>query len=756
MKTLSTIFAVALASAFAAKAQSVLLAGFDGNQTENNAISPKTLTGPLQHSSAVGNVSVSLSTSSTLVSTGFDWAGGFQSASAIWGISSDLDPDASTANNNAVYAHDALATIEMTITNTGTFDVTLDKLLMRVKRDNTNAATGIRVTYVSGDLSDTSGINALFALNAAASTVGYDFALPNLISDFTLAAGESATFTWASEGGTGGRTRFDNIALTGTVSAPADITAPTPSPMTWASVPTATGESSITMTATTATDDSGVEYEFTRYAADGTTLLFTSTWQDSPVFTDTGLVPSTEYKYTVRARDKSANNNPTDPSTPLASATTDPADATPPSPSPMNFLVSPLPVSSSAITMTATTATDANGVEYQFTRYAADGTTLLFTSPWQASPTYIDTGRAPATTYTYTVKARDKSIAKNETAASTPVAAAATLPAAGIGTTLVGGFHGGNETALQSGTITNVNVTLTSSTGDITQGFSQITSTLWGATDLDVDAPTGQTPAELAIIQATTITPFTLTLTVTNNDTVDLPLDALHFIVKKDTDNQGPQDFTIAYTAGDLGSPASTIIGLPNVITGFDVPLASFLGDTTLAAGETATFTWTSGAPQDPAGNTAIRIDNFAISSPVAGPGGTTYAIWSGGAAANDDTNGDGVQNAVAYVLGAADVNEVVTGDVPTQDNTTNPDFYIFNFRRSADAAADATTTIAAQYGNDLAGWTTAVDDATNVIITETGDFYETAIDKVEVKLRRSALAPGGKLFARLLVTVTP
>ncbi len=750
MKTKYAIFAVVLSLAASAVAQSVLLAGFDGNQTEASG-PPKTLSDPLQHSSAVGNVSVSLSTSDTII--GFDWAAGFQSSTAIWGSASALVPAATTTNNNAVYAHDAaLATIQMTISNTGSTDVTLDSLLMRVKRDNaTGSATDIRVTYLSGDLSDTVGSNALFALNAAASTVGYDFALSNLISDFTLAAGESAIFTWASEGGTGSRTRFDNIALTGSVVQPPDNTAPNPDPMEWASVPASAGESSTTMTAATATDPSGVEYEFTRYASDGVTVLFTSPWQDSPEFTETGLDPGTEYKYTVRARDKSLSQNATDPSTPLVSATTDAADETAPTPDPMTFLVAPVPVSSSAITMTANTATDDNGVEYQFTRYAADGTTLLFTSPWQDSPTYIDTGLDPDTEYSYTVQAQDKSIAQNQTAAST-VAAATTHPAAGIGTTLVGGFHGANETALQSGTITNVDVTLTNTTGDITQGNSQISSTLWGTTALDVASP-GNT---LAIFQGSTLTPFTLTLTVTNNQAVDLPLDALHFIVKKDINNAGPQDFTIAYTAGDLGSPASTIVGLPNGINGFDVPLAGFLGDTTLAAGESATFTWTPGAPQDPAGNTAIRIDNFAISSPVAGPGGTTYAIWSGGAAANDDTNGDGVQNAVAYVLGAADVNAVVTGDVPTQDNTTDPDFYIFNFRRSDEAAADTTTTIAVQYGNDLVGWTTAVDDATDVVITETDDFYDTGIDKVEVKLRRSVLAPGGKLFARLLVTVTP
>ena len=42
-----------------------------------------------------------------------------------------------------------------------------------------------------------------------------------------------------------------------------DTTPPTPNPMTWLNVPAAVGSSSITMTATTASDASGVEYLFT-------------------------------------------------------------------------------------------------------------------------------------------------------------------------------------------------------------------------------------------------------------------------------------------------------------------------------------------------------------------------------------------------------------------------------------------------------------------------------------------------------------
>lgn len=98
-----------------------------------------------------------------------------------------------------------------------------------------------------------------------------------------------------------------------------DTAAPVPNPMSWSSLPAAAGPSGITMTATTATDASGVEYFFDETSGNpgGTD----SGWQDSPIYIDTGLDPNTAYTYTVTARDKSANQNTTTASAP-ASATT--------------------------------------------------------------------------------------------------------------------------------------------------------------------------------------------------------------------------------------------------------------------------------------------------------------------------------------------------------------------------------------------------------------------------------------------------
>jgi hypothetical protein len=96
--------------------------------------------------------------------------------------------------------------------------------------------------------------------------------------------------------------------------------------MTWAQVPQAVDESQITMTATEATDPSGVEYYFD-CMSEGCN---DSGWQASVVYTDTGLAPNTAYTYVVRAKDLSANFNMTAASD-EATATTAPAANQPPS-----------------------------------------------------------------------------------------------------------------------------------------------------------------------------------------------------------------------------------------------------------------------------------------------------------------------------------------------------------------------------------------------------------------------------------------
>ena len=103
-------------------------------------------------------------------------------------------------------------------------------------------------------------------------------------------------------------------------------------------------------------------------------------------------------------------------------------DNTPPTPSPMSWLNVPAAAGSSSITMTATTATDASGVDYFFDETSGNfgGTD----SGWQSNSSYIDTGLSPSTSYTYTVTARDRSAALNATASSAPASATTSAPPA--------------------------------------------------------------------------------------------------------------------------------------------------------------------------------------------------------------------------------------------------------------------------------------------------------------------------------------
>jgi pectate lyase len=200
----------------------------------------------------------------------------------------------------------------------------------------------------------------------------------------------------------------------GKISTAEDTDPPTPDPMTWAVEPNATGEATIEMTATTATDPSGVEY----YFANLTDSAHDSGWQLATTYTDTGLSPATTYTYTVQARDRDLAHNTTAASV-ERSATTAAPDTTPPTPDPMTWSVAPHATGFSTIEMTATTASDPAGVEYFF----QNTINANHNSGWQDSPTFIDVGLNPDTIYSYRVRARDKSSSQNQTGDSPQLSA---------------------------------------------------------------------------------------------------------------------------------------------------------------------------------------------------------------------------------------------------------------------------------------------------------------------------------------------
>ena len=132
---------------------------------------------------------------------------------------------------------------------------------------------------------------------------------------------------------------------------------------------------------------------------------------------------------------------------------------------------------------------------------------------------------------------------------------------------------------------------------------------------------------------------------------------------------------------------------------------------------------------------------------------GTPCNTWSGGAAPDADTNGDGVSNALAWALGAANPSANAVTRLPTLDNTSDAVRLIFEFNRSDAAHDDSNTTITVRYGSDLAGWTTAVEDNDKMDMIVTPGSPK---DTVKVKLKRSTLGAGGEFFARLRVVATP
>lgn len=185
-----------------------------------------------------------------------------------------------------------------------------------------------------------------------------------------------------------------------TTPAAPDTEGPTPNPSTFAVAPAASGQTSIAMTATTATDPSGgVEYYFRLVSGVGG---HDSGWQSSSLYEDVGLTPDEDYVYAVRTRD--ALGNESTESDPASAHTDAPVDSTPPTPDPSTWASPPAAVDSTSITMTATVATDpALPVWYSFENV----TTVGHNSGWQLSPTWVDTGLPDSTFQEYRVQTKD-------------------------------------------------------------------------------------------------------------------------------------------------------------------------------------------------------------------------------------------------------------------------------------------------------------------------------------------------------------
>jgi hypothetical protein len=103
------------------------------------------------------------------------------------------------------------------------------------------------------------------------------------------------------------------------------------------------------------------------------------------------------------------------------------SDTEAPTPDPATFAIAPGADSDTAISMTATTGTDATGpVEYYFAE--TSGSPGGNDSGWQTSPSYTDSGLTASTQYTYTVQMRDSVTPPNVGTSSSSVNATTNDP----------------------------------------------------------------------------------------------------------------------------------------------------------------------------------------------------------------------------------------------------------------------------------------------------------------------------------------
>jgi O-glycosyl hydrolase len=157
-------------------------------------------------------------------------------------------------------------------------------------------------------------------LNISTSSTSLTLTLNNFTPTSSQVYRSSQSENWVSLGTYNPSLTIPGRSITTIALGTTDTTPPMPNPMNWASFPTATGSSTITMTATTATDATTPPVQY--YFECTTNSSKSSGWQSSATYVASGLTPSTQYSFRVRARDSAATPNVTGWSSTLSATTT--------------------------------------------------------------------------------------------------------------------------------------------------------------------------------------------------------------------------------------------------------------------------------------------------------------------------------------------------------------------------------------------------------------------------------------------------
>lgn len=132
---------------------------------------------------------------------------------------------------------------------------------------------------------------------------------------------------------------------------------------------------------------------------------------------------------------------------------------------------------------------------------------------------------------------------------------------------------------------------------------------------------------------------------------------------------------------------------------------------------------------------------------------GSPYDDWSGGSAFDADSNGDGVINGLAFLLGASDKDANALGLLPVASSSGANLVLTFSMRNATNRGS---ATLSIQHSRDLDMWTTVpVPDA---VAGPTGGVTFNVIrgnplNSVTATISSSETGGGGKLFGRLNAT---
>ncbi len=263
------------------------------------------------------------------------------------------------------------------------------------------------------------------------------------------------------------------------------------------------------------------------------------------------------------------------------------------------------------------------------------------------------------------------------------------------------------------------------------------------------------------------------TITINGSGAGTYALDSSGYLV---SGGVGPVDH---FVISAIGSPQT----VGTAISGITLSARDVSNNTATSFTGTVTFGGTGGFSGTSASFTAGVLSNpsaviptvagssltFTVNDGSSHTGSTTistiqsqYTAWSGGAAFDTDTNGDGLKNGLAWLLGAANKNANACSLLPTATVSSGKLLLTFDCLSTSNRGV---AVLNLQYSNDLGisdAWsshTVAVPGTVGTSTVSGVNFTATAngaLIHIVAEVPASAAAPGTKLFGRLDAQDTP